>query len=193
MTDEPKSAPLIHMLRLPFPLQDNETVTSLIRRHWYYLWPRTILWVFYALAPVVIGSIILDTIGVLDDLGIIWWAIVALWLIWWIIRLLLNWYRYHNDIWLITNQRIIDSFKSNPFDLRVATADLVNVQDMSIVKKGIFASMLNFGDIICETAGAEKVPFLITGVPHPESIQLLIDKERDRERGKYTGGPPGVV
>jgi hypothetical protein len=193
MTEQAKSPPPAHTLRLPFPLQDNETVTALIRRHWYYLWPRTILWVFYALAPVVIGSIVLKWVGVLDDLGIIWWAIVALWLIWWIIRLLLNWYRYHNDIWLITNQRIIDSFKSNPFDLRVATADLVNLQDLSVVKKGIFASMLNFGDIICETAGAGTDEFRITGVPHPESIQLLIDKERDRERGKYTGGPSGTV
>jgi hypothetical protein len=37
------------------------------------------------------------------------------------------------------------------------------------------------------------VPFLISGIPHPEEVQLLIDKERDRERGKYTGGPPGTV
>jgi hypothetical protein len=132
--------------------------------------------------PVVVGTIILDAIGILDDLGVIWWALVVLYFVYWALRLLFNWYRYHNDIWLITNQRIVDSFKKHPWNLRVATADLVNIQDMTVNKNGPVASILNFGDVVCETAGADRKPFLISGIPHPEEVQLLIDKERDRER-----------
>jgi hypothetical protein len=175
-------------LRLPFPLQDHETITLLARKHWWYLWPLSILWVLFAIVPVIAGTIILDIIGILGDLGMIWWGIAILWVVYWAIRLLLNWYRYHNDLWLVTNQRIVDSFKKHPWNLRVATADLVNIQDMSVVKNGPIESLLNFGDVVCETAGAEHKPFLISGVPRPEQVQLLIDRERDRMRKDERSG-----
>lgn len=175
-------------IRLPFPLQDNEDITLLVRKHWWFLWPQSVLWALFAIVPVVAGAIILDMIGILDDLGMIWWGIAILYLVYWAIRLLLNWYRYHNDIWLITNQRIVDSFKKHPWNLRLATADLVNIQDMTVVKNGPIASLLNFGDVVCETAGAENKPFLISGIPRPEQVQLLIDRERDRMRKEERSG-----
>jgi len=166
---------------LPFPLQDREHVILLCRRHWWFLWPRTILWLIFALAPVFVAAWLLSEIGVLDDLGLIFWGLVLIWLIGWAMRLLLNWYRYQNDIWVINNQRIVDSFKRHPFSLRVGTADLVNVQDMSIEKSGIIATLLDFGDVVCQTAGTGQ-QFRIAGVPDPRAVQLLVDKERDRER-----------
>lgn len=186
---EPQPEPVpVHTLRLPFPLQDNETITLLVRKHWWFLWPQSILWALFAIVPAVVGSIVLDMIGILDDLGIFWWAIVVLYLAYWAIRLLLNYYRYNNDLWLVTNQRIVDSFKKHPWNLRVATADLVNIQDMTVVKNGPIESLMNFGNVVCETAGADRVPFLISGIPRPEQVQLLIDKERDRERKSDRSG-----
>ncbi|HEY8767636.1 MAG TPA: PH domain-containing protein [Dehalococcoidia bacterium] len=192
---QPAPAPAgpVHTIRLPFPMQDGETILQLVRRHWFFLWPRTILWTLYALVPVIVGSIILNTIGALGKhYSWLWWIVVLVWLLYWAVRLALNYYRYHNDIWVITNQRLIDSLKTTPFNLRVDTADLVNLQDMSVVKNGIIASALNFGNVNCETAGADRVPFVISGVPNPEAIQLLIDKERDRERQRASGGPSAV-
>jgi hypothetical protein len=58
------------------------------------------------------------------------------------------------------------------------------VQDITVEKTGIVATVLNFGDVICQTAGTGQ-QFRISGVPHPQNIQLLIDKERDRERQRY--------
>lgn len=168
--------------KLPFPLQEEETIIHLQRRHWWFLWPRTILFVLAALVPVAAAAFLLDLAGVLDDLGIWFWLVALLWVAYWAVRGLLNWYRYHYDIWVITNQRIIDCFKAHPLNLRLSTADLVNVQDMSIQKNGVLATVLNFGNIDCETAGNDPIDFLITGVPRPESLQLLIDRERDRER-----------
>ena len=170
------------LVRLPFPLQDDETILALYRRHWWFLWPQNIILALVAVVPVIAIAWLLSEIGVLDDLGIFFWIPVALWLGYWAVRIFMNWYRYRHDIWVVTNQRIVDSYKAHPFSLRVATADLVNIQDMGVVKSGLVASMLNFGDVLCETASADNVDFRITGVPHPESIQLLIDRERDRER-----------
>ena len=154
----------------------------LCRRHWWFLWPRSIIKALFAIIPVAGLAWLLSAIGILDDLGIFFWIVAALWLVNWAVRLFLNWYRYRNDIWVVSNQRLIDSYKAHPFSLRVSTADLVNVQDMSVLKSGIVPTLLNFGNVVCETAGAGTTDFLIAGVPRPESIQLLIDRERDRER-----------
>lgn len=175
---------------LPSPLQDGEIVLQLCHRHWWYLWPRTILWVLYAVAPVFVLAVILDAIGILDDIGIFFWLLAAVYLGYWGVRLVLNWYRYANDIWIVTNQRIIDSFKPHPFSHRLATADLVNVQDISVEKIGLLPTMLGFGDVVCQTAsGGSDEPFRIIGIPKPADVQLLIDKERDRERSRLGAGP----
>ncbi len=178
--------PLGHRVRLPFPLQSNEQVLALYRRHWWFLWPKAVVMAVFAIAVVAAAAWLLSWAGVLDDLGIYFWIVALLWLGYWALRLLINWYRYHYDIWVVTDQRIVDCFKAHPFSLRVNTADLVNIQDMAVVKSGILATVLGFGDVVCETAGTEHVAFRISGVSRPEAIQLLIDRERDRERA--TGG-----
>jgi hypothetical protein len=65
-------------------------------------------------------------------------------------------------------------------------------KDIGIHRTGLLDTTLHFGDVVCETAGADRVRFVITGVANPEAIQLLIDKERDRERQRASGGPSAV-
>jgi hypothetical protein len=178
MTTEPTAAPP----KLPFPLQAGEGIIQLCRRHWWHLWPKSILWVLFAVVPAAVAIWLLSLADVLDDLGIFVWLVLLAWFGIWAVRLFLNWYRYHNDIWVITNQRIVDSFKPTPFQLRVATTDLVNVQDIAIDKTGIIASVFNFGDVVCQTAGATGQQFRIAGIPRPVDVQALVDRERDRER-----------
>jgi hypothetical protein len=57
---------------------------------------------------------------------------------------------------------------------------------MSVERRGILATMLDYGDVMCQTAGANE-SFTITGVPKPRDIQARLDKERDRERMRGTG------
>ena len=75
----------------------------------------------------------------------------------------------------------------NPLGLKISTADLVNIQDMTVERHGIFQTALNYGDVNCQTA-ADNRDFVMGGVPQPQELQLLIDKERDRERLRSRGG-----
>jgi len=99
----------------------------------------------------------------------------------WAVRILLNWFVYHNDIWVITNQRLIDSYKRTPFNHTLSTADLVNLQDMTVHRRGILQTTLNYGDVVCETAGANGREFVLTGVPHPQEVQLVTRVEGDSQ------------
>jgi hypothetical protein len=167
--------------RVPFPLQQSEQIIMVCRRHWIHLWPKTVLFLIYAIAPLLVVSLILAWRDWYDDAQTFFWLISAAWLLFWALRIYLNWYQYYNDIWVITNQRIVDSIKKHPFSHRLATADLVNVQDMTVERRGVLQTVLNYGDIVCETA-SEGGEFVLAGIPHPQDVQLLVDRERDRER-----------
>ena len=168
--------------KLPFPMQDSERIVLVCRRHWIHLWPKSILFALYALVPPLVISLLIAKFWEYEGLQAkIFWVIAGVWIIYWAARIFLNWYRYHNDLWVVTNQRIVDSIKSNPFSHRLSTADLVNVQDMTVERKGILQTMLNYGDIVCETA-SNGDDFVLAGIPRPQDVQLIVDRERDRER-----------
>ena len=181
-TPSPAATPAPRPPRLPFPLQDGEIVLKLCRRHWLYLWPRMGFMAILALTPVVVVAVLLSKADALDGTtGKVFWIAAAVYLAYWAVRILLGWYRYHNDIWVVTNQRIIDSTKTTPFNLKISTADLVNIQDMSVERDGIVRTVFDYGDIVCQTA-AEVQEFRLAGIPHPREVQALVDRERDRER-----------
>ena len=125
---------------------------QIVRRHWWFLWPFTVWLVFLAFAPVTAVIWFFDTIGIMDNLGWFFWVPALLWIGYWGIRAIFNWYKYQNDIWVITNQRIVDVFRSNPLNKRVVTADLVNIQDMRVERRGVIATTFGFGNVICSTA-----------------------------------------
>ncbi len=167
---------------LPFPLQDGEQVLVVCRRHWVYLWPNVLYLLVLALVPVTAVALLLSALDAYEGTAArVFWVVAAVYLAFSAVRIFLAWYRYRNDIWVVTNQRLIDSFKRHPLSLRIATADLVNVQDMTIERSGLLRTLLDYGDIVCQTA-AELQEFRLQGIPNPREIQALVDRERDRER-----------
>jgi hypothetical protein len=175
-------APPTAQPHLPFPLQDGEAILRICRRHWVYLWPNILLHLVWAIVPPLVVALILSAAGAYEGTAAnVFWIVAAVYLAYWAVRIFLVWYRYRHDLWVVTNQRIVDSFKSNPFSLRISTADLVNVQDMTVVRDGILRTALDYGDIICQTA-AENQDFRLVGIPDPREVQALVDRERDRER-----------
>ena len=172
---------------LPFPLQDGETVVQLCRRHWIYLWPTMLGQFLVAIVPIALLAVLLTALDVLDGtVSRVFFILSVAYLAYWGVRLVLTWYRYRNDIWVITNQRLIDSHRLHPFDMSISTADLVNVQDMTVERTGVLRTLLDFGNLVCQTASIDQ-DFMITGVPDPRQVQALVDRERDRERSRLRG------
>jgi hypothetical protein len=176
-------------MKLPFPLQETEKVLVMCRRHWIYLYPRLALQLLIAVLPVLALYLVLRWADALDGLAAKVAVVVSVvWLAVWAVKIILVKYRYDNDLWTITDQRIVDSYRSNPFSLKITSADLVDIVDTAMDRSGLFATMLNYGDIRCETAG-ERQDISLPAVPQPQEVHALIDRERDRERkNKYRGG-----
>jgi hypothetical protein len=170
-------------MKLPFPLQEGEEMLTLARRHWLFVWPKVIAGAVAGLMPVLALWWAMLRFDWADNDIPRWIALAATvaWLCYWGVRLYFFKYRYDNDIWVITNQRVIDSTKKHWFHLQMSTADLVDVQDMTVKRSGFLNTMFDFGDIECETAGA--VPkFALRGVPRPREVQAMVDRLRDQAR-----------
>ena len=154
-------------LKLPFDLQKNESVLLFARRHPAFLVIQLVKQAAFALIPIAaLLTIFALTAGLDGRKGQVAGLISLVWFVFWAVRAYFAWYRYNHDIWVVSNQRVVDSIKKNWFHHAMASADLDDVEDISIRKAGIFATAFNFGDLLLQTAG-ERPNFVLSGIPDP--------------------------
>lgn len=180
-------------MKLPVELQTGESVIRVFRRHWMYAYPHLALLALVTLLPPVLLLYLVSRFAGLDGLaGIAVYVIASAWVVYWATRSYFTWYRYENDLWILTDQRVIDSIKRHWFHKAVSSADLVNVQDISIKREGVLATAFNFGDVQCETAG-ERLKFVLSGIPKPSEALGEIDRARDAARREAMSGTRGAL
>lgn len=78
----------------------------------------------------------------------------------------MDWYL---DIWIVTDERIVDVNQFGVFGREIAELQLSKVQDVSSDQRGVFATMFNYGNIRVQSAG-EKVSFEFSGIPHSNEV-----------------------
>ncbi len=99
--------------------------------------------------------------------SIVLWAVLLLWL-WWEIE---DW---RNDLYILGDRMIIDVEKKPLFfSEQRKQANLDMIQNVSLQKRGLLSSLLDFGDVVIETAGAAGA-FTFDGVGHPVKVQQAI-------------------
>lgn len=167
-------------MALPVQLQNGEEALQIVKRHPMSLIGRFILiglvvivvgamWVAWGLGGTGNFATVMNwTMGIVLLVGL---ALAGIY-----------YYRYQNDLWIITNQRVIDSTKTTPFNHSVKTADLVNLQDISTDKHGVWQTMFDYGDVQCQTASAQGHQFVFRGVRNPAQVLDEIDQARDAAR-----------
>lgn len=165
-------------MALPVKLQADEELVTIQKRHPVYVILKGIGAVIVA-GLAIWGLSWLSSLGASD--GALWtWLYVAIVLIAaGYIGLLI--YRFVNDLWIVTNQRLIDSLRTTPFNQQISSTDLINVQDINIRRSGIMATMFNFGDVLCQTASTQGL-FTFTGVGKPTELMEMLDRLRDEAR-----------
>lgn len=95
---------------------------------------------------------------------------------------------YFLDIWIVTNDRIIDIHQHGLFARTIAELDLFRVQDVTSEAKGFFATVFDYGNVYIQTAG-EKERFTFFNVPEPHKIREAIIQLADEDR-KYHASQP---
>lgn len=161
-------------------LQPGERQVLLCRRHWIALYPQLLLDLLLALVPIALALWAANRSGN-DQARQLATVASAVWALALGVRAYFHWYRYHNDVWLVTDQRLIDSVRRHWFHRQISSADLVDIEDVSMVRSGLLQTALDFGDLSVQTA-SEQQRFVLAKIPDPANVLTILDKARDDAR-----------
>ncbi len=168
----PEIAERRRAIRLPNQFPDESVIIDL-HKHSVILQQQLVL----PISALVLGLIVL-AYGLIS--GTLWILLAGV--ILFLPPLPFIWYRvadYHNDRYIVTNKRIIQR-EISPFGREnSAEVSLLDIQDVQFVIEGGLAQLLNFGNLIVDTA-ARRQPVVFRQIPDPEKIKNAIFEQRER-------------
>ena len=100
-----------------------------------------------------------------------------------------NFVDYYLDIWIITNDRLVDIRQDALFSRTVAELDLYKIQDITSEVKGIIPTIFSYGNVHIQTAGQEG-KFNLLNIPDPHNLRRKIMDLAEEDR-KYHAKQPG--
>jgi len=151
------------------------------RKHWIFLLKH----VYVAVPFLLLVTAVLITLFVSEWLGdyrlplffgcLVLWMSAVFW-VWW------EWTDWRNDEYIITDSIIIDITKKPLFfDENRKEAPLDMIQSVSLEKPGLGAALLNFGNVLIQTAGPQGT-FNFAGVYRPTEVQREIFRRLEAYR-----------
>ena len=156
-------------------LGESEEVIMVLHRNWFYLLQQFFL-VFFIIGTF-FASItfiplyfpdFLDNIDEPVRLFVQNFFMLALW-----IYSFLMWVDYYFDIWIITNERIINIEQKGMFTRKVSEMTYAKIQDISTEVIGFIPTIINYGDVKVQTAG-EKENFVFRTISDPYHVKNVL-------------------
>ncbi|MDY0018817.1 MAG: cyclic nucleotide-binding domain-containing protein [Anaerolineae bacterium] len=161
-------------------LRPDELVVLAVRRHWANLVRRLFApaMLLLILVPLLYFLIIangwaVDILAVLIGLLIIGLVGFGGW----------QYIDWHDDNFVLTTQRIVHTEEVWPISQMFEESGLDQIQDIHEVQTGIAANLLNFGDVVLQTAG-ETVQIDLIGIAQPGEVREIIFREIERNRAR---------
>ncbi|MDO8559742.1 MAG: PH domain-containing protein [bacterium] len=164
-----------HGFYLPHALP-NEKIILLLRRHWLVLFGRELVWVVAALLPIALAWLLPgDLQGLAENplgypLAVVGGSAYYLFL--WLFALN-AFVDYYLDVWIVTNERILNIEQHQLFSRIAAEQRLSRIQDVTAETRGVFATFLHFGDVHVQTAG-EQTRFVFRQIPDSTAVARKI-------------------
>lgn len=84
-----------------------------------------------------------------------------------------NFVTFHLDMWIVTNDRLLDMEQKSLFSRVISELDLYQIQDATSEVSGLFPSIFNYGNLSLQTAGAVD-RFIFKSVANPNKLRQLI-------------------
>jgi hypothetical protein len=172
--------------------REHERVVAIVRHHWWVLLSQVgMLAIFFLLPffliPLVYAVAAQGGAPALSGGAVLFFSSAWTLIIWHL--MFARWTDYYYDVWIITNWRVIDIDQRGFFRRNVATLlTLDHIEDIETSVDGVIGSLLNFGHVQVQTAGAER-EFNIDDVPNPPGVENLI-REAQEEKLRVFGAHP---
>lgn len=142
-----------------FPGQlPDETICRVLHRHWFNLASHFFV-IFFLFLGIIIFSFLAPFILAFVDIviapGMISFITSTALLFLWVYAFFV-WIDYYFDVWVITNERVLNIEQKGLFTRVVSEVHMGRIQDVTTKTEGFLPTILNYGDIFVQTAGEEK-------------------------------------
>ncbi|MFZ2199390.1 MAG: PH domain-containing protein [Microgenomates group bacterium] len=91
------------------------------------------------------------------------------------------------NIYILTDERVVDVDFQNIFFRRISTAKIEEIQDVNIQSSGAFETFFGYGSLFIQTA-AEVSQFEFLYVPRPDKVGKIINQLIDLEEQEKIDG-----
>lgn len=156
--------------------EDDEKVVLFLRQHLIVNVVWVLLTVLLIFAPTVVFPFILHFLPIPIQIPVRY--ILVSTLFWYLATFgfaLASFLRWYFNIYIVTNQRIVDIDFVHLLFKQFSEAKLNKIQDLTYSSGGIFATIFNYGNVLVETAG-EMPNIEFEAVPNPEKIVETISQ-----------------
>lgn len=163
---------------------EEEKIHLFLRRHFITNLPWILFTIILSLLPIIIFPFINVVLPFVPDLKLLpiftffyYLAVIG------IVALtgFINWYF---NVYIVTNERIVDVDFINIIYREVSSTRLNLIQDVTVKAGGVVRAVFDYGDVFIQTAGTE-VNFDFLAVPHPQKvaheIEVLMREARKSE------------
>ncbi len=164
--------------------QKDEPVILILRRHWV----TNIGWMTIVLAMIIVPFIPIFN-SVLDYIPLRFqWFFTILWYLLTLSFLLEKFLGWFFNIYIITDERVVDVDFYSLIYKQISDAGLDKIQDVTYRTGGFLGTVINYGDILIQTAGAQdNIEF--EKVPQPAKIvsilnELIYQEQQDMLDGR---------
>lgn len=166
-------------------LHDGENVIKVLHRNWFYLLTQFLILILMAIVlfagffflPLLFPELMEGEMHSLFLFGEVTF-ILAVWLYGFLV-----WIDYYFDIWIITDERIINIEQKGLFMRQISEADYTKIQDVTAQVEGFLPTIINYGDVYIQTA-AEKERFVFRTISRPYQIKDLLMQLARKKKAK---------
>lgn len=163
---------------------DRERLLADVRRHW--LGKFSILFTGgMTVALLIIIALGLSTISsksglfLSGELKVVLTAVLLLVAVLVVIGTYIAYWVYTHSRLLITDQNVIELRQISLFARRTSHLNMINVEDVTVIKHGILQTVLNYGTLQIETAG-DNDNFEFINTPNPDIYRHMVINAHER-------------
>ena len=150
-----------------------ERVVRMLHRHGFVAVRIALLYLVLAFVPVAAWVLLGTRTDLFVDVTGVGYALATLLLsayaLVWGLLFFVSWLNYYLDVWIITNERIINITQQRLFHRIVSEQKLYRVQDVTWQIEGVLGNIFKFGNVTIQTAG-EQGKFTFEHIPDPEAV-----------------------
>lgn len=163
--------------------EDEEQIILFLRKHFVTNLP----WIFISFVMFLVPTIVMTT-GILETVPANFRFIFMM--IWYLVSIaytLESFLTWFFNVYIITDERIVDVDFYNLTYKEVSDANLDKIEDVTYKMGGVIRTLFNYGDVLIQTA-AEVTNFDFLAVPYPDKVVKVLQDLRMEEQQEAIEG-----